>query len=186
MDQICQSKSEDLKRKTTAERIARSIPVDEEVKKARVATLGSVAKIDLTEEKKKKAREIKVLLYLIKSKLCSIGQSKSFGFDGDLSVYASNFYAPQAHTIYHRGVVGKTHGIMSQGACNYIFLHAISFPVFTGTQIEAEECNTLRIVLVDSVTGQVVSCGLECSATVKIVVLKGDFDGDERENSTLE
>lgn len=65
------------------------------------------------------------------------------------------------------------------------FLHAISLPVFTGTRI-AEECNNLKVALVDSLSGQVVSSGPECSATVEIVVLEGDFDGDEGENWTLE
>lgn len=32
-----------------------------------------------------------------------VAQLRSFGLDGDLSVYPSNFYAPQAHTIYHKG-----------------------------------------------------------------------------------
>ncbi|XP_022891318.1 uncharacterized protein LOC111406247 isoform X2 [Olea europaea var. sylvestris] len=33
----------------------------------------------------------------------AVGQSRSFGSYGDLSVYPPNFYAPQAHTIYHKG-----------------------------------------------------------------------------------
>ncbi|KAL2462436.1 evolutionarily conserved C-terminal region 5 [Forsythia ovata] len=33
----------------------------------------------------------------------AVSQSRSFGSDGDLSVYPSNLYAPQARTIYHKG-----------------------------------------------------------------------------------
>ncbi|KAL2539518.1 Calmodulin-binding protein 60 A [Abeliophyllum distichum] len=66
------------------------------------------------------------------------------------------------------------------------FLHDISLPVFTGARIEGEECNTLKVALVDSLTGQVVSSGPECSAKVEIVVLEGDFDGDEGDNWTHE
>ncbi|KAK6153332.1 hypothetical protein DH2020_012971 [Rehmannia glutinosa] len=66
------------------------------------------------------------------------------------------------------------------------FLNAISLPVFTGTRIEGEGCTTMGIALVDVLTEQVVSSGLESSAKVEIVVLEGDFDGDEVDNWTLE
>ncbi|GMQ10331.1 hypothetical protein CsSME_00053379 [Camellia sinensis var. sinensis] len=55
------------------------------------------------------------------------------------------------------------------------FLPKISLPVFTGT-----------LALIDSLTGQVVYSGPESSAKVEIVVLEGDFDGDEGGNCTLE
>ncbi|KAK2965125.1 hypothetical protein RJ640_005288, partial [Escallonia rubra] len=66
------------------------------------------------------------------------------------------------------------------------FLNALSLPVFTGTRIEGEECTTLKLALSDAVTGQVVSSGPESSAKVEIVVLEGDFDGDEGDNWVLE
>ncbi|KAI3454547.1 hypothetical protein Pfo_011210 [Paulownia fortunei] len=66
------------------------------------------------------------------------------------------------------------------------FLNAISLPVFTGTRIEGEGCTSMEVALVDMLTGQVVSNGLGSSAKVEIVVLEGDFDGDERDNWTLE
>ncbi|KAB2089617.1 hypothetical protein ERO13_A03G061900v2 [Gossypium hirsutum] len=66
------------------------------------------------------------------------------------------------------------------------FLNNLSLPVFTGTRIEAEECSAIKVAIVDSLTGQIVSSGLESSAKVEVVVLEGDFDGDERDNWTLE
>ncbi|XP_058227662.1 calmodulin-binding protein 60 A-like [Rhododendron vialii] len=66
------------------------------------------------------------------------------------------------------------------------FLPKISLPIFTGSRIEGEDCNTLTVALVDGLTGQVVYFGPESSAKVEIVVLEGDFDGDERGNWTLE
>jgi len=66
------------------------------------------------------------------------------------------------------------------------FLPKISLPIFTGSRIEGEDCNTLKVALVDNLTGQIVYSGLESSAKVEIVVLEGDFDGDEGGNWTLE
>ncbi|GMQ10335.1 hypothetical protein CsSME_00053379 [Camellia sinensis var. sinensis] len=66
------------------------------------------------------------------------------------------------------------------------FLPKISLPVFTGTRIEGEDCHTIKVALIDSLTGQVVYSGPESSAKVEIVVLEGDFDGDEGGNCTLE
>lgn len=56
------------------------------------------------------------------------------------------------------------------------FENSISLPVFTGARIEGEDGSNLRISLVDSLTGKVVSTGPESSAKVEIVVLEGDFE----------
>ncbi|XP_019152807.1 PREDICTED: calmodulin-binding protein 60 A-like isoform X2 [Ipomoea nil] len=66
------------------------------------------------------------------------------------------------------------------------FLDSISPPVFTGTRIEGEDGSSLRVALVDALTGQVVTTGPESSAKVEIVVLEGDFDSDEGNNWTVE
>lgn len=66
------------------------------------------------------------------------------------------------------------------------FLNSLSLPVFTGTRIEGEDCSNLRIALVDCFTGQIINSGLESSAKVEIVVLEGDFDGDEGDTWTHE
>ncbi|XP_033511184.1 calmodulin-binding protein 60 A-like [Nicotiana tomentosiformis] len=65
------------------------------------------------------------------------------------------------------------------------FIDAISPPIFTGTRIEGEE-SSLKVVLVDALTEQVVSTGPESYAKVEIVVLEGDFDGEEGGNWTVE
>ncbi|XP_059303550.1 calmodulin-binding protein 60 A-like [Lycium ferocissimum] len=65
------------------------------------------------------------------------------------------------------------------------FLDVISPPVFTGTRIEGEE-SSLKVALVDALTGQVVSSGPESCSKVEIVVLEGDFDGDDGDNWTAE
>lgn len=58
------------------------------------------------------------------------------------------------------------------------FENSISLPVFTGARIEGEDGSNLRIVLVDALTGKVVSSGLESLAKVEIVVLEGDFEDE--------
>lgn len=58
--------------------------------------------------------------------------------------------------------------------------------MFTGARIEGEECSNMKLVLIDTLNGKIVNSGLESSAKVEIVVLEGDFDGDEADNWTLE
>ncbi|KAK0586330.1 hypothetical protein LWI29_005053 [Acer saccharum] len=58
------------------------------------------------------------------------------------------------------------------------FLNSLSLPVFTGARIEGEEF-ALKVALVDTLSEKIVASGLESSAKVEIVVLEGDFDGDE-------
>nr|XP_043636917.1 calmodulin-binding protein 60 A-like [Erigeron canadensis] len=66
------------------------------------------------------------------------------------------------------------------------FLSALSLPVFTGTNIEGEDCNMLKVALVDAHTGKTVSSGIESAAKVEIVVLEGDFDDNVNDNWTVE
>ncbi|XWS37389.1 hypothetical protein CRYUN_Cryun19dG0038800 [Craigia yunnanensis] len=66
------------------------------------------------------------------------------------------------------------------------FLNNLSLPVFTGARIEAEECSAIKVAIIDALTGQIITSGLESSAKVEVVVLEGDFDGDETDNWTLE
>ncbi|XP_039026466.1 calmodulin-binding protein 60 A [Hibiscus syriacus] len=65
------------------------------------------------------------------------------------------------------------------------FLNNLSLPVFTGARIEAEEFYAIKVAI-DVLTGQIVSSGPEASSKVEIVVLEGDFDGDEGDHWTLE
>ncbi|GLT73756.1 hypothetical protein SLA2020_455930 [Shorea laevis] len=66
------------------------------------------------------------------------------------------------------------------------FLNNLSLPVFTGARIEGEESSALKVALVDAITGKIVTHGPESSSKVEIVVLEGDFDGDEEDNWTVE
>jgi hypothetical protein len=66
------------------------------------------------------------------------------------------------------------------------FANNLSLPVFTGARIEGEEGPAIKVVLVDTRTGKIVNSGPESSSRVEIVVLEGDFDGDEAENWTPE
>lgn len=56
--------------------------------------------------------------------------------------------------------------------------------MFTGARIEGEECSAIHVALIDILTGEIVNSGAEASAKVEIIVLEGDFDGDEGENWT--
>ncbi|KAG8638847.1 hypothetical protein MANES_14G069700v8 [Manihot esculenta] len=62
------------------------------------------------------------------------------------------------------------------------FSNNLSLPVFTGARIEGEEYSAIKVALIDILTGEIVNSGPEASAKVEIVVLEGDFDGDEGDN----
>ncbi|XP_072970182.1 calmodulin-binding protein 60 A-like [Typha angustifolia] len=66
------------------------------------------------------------------------------------------------------------------------FKNTLSLPIFTGSRIEGENSSTISIVLVDALSGQVVTSGQESFMKVEIVVLEGDFEGDEEDNWTFE
>ncbi|PPD71407.1 hypothetical protein GOBAR_DD31698 [Gossypium barbadense] len=53
-------------------------------------------------------------------------------------------------------------------------------------RIEAEDCSTIKVAIVDALTGQIVTSGPESSAKIEVVVLEGDFDGDEEDNWAVE
>lgn len=62
------------------------------------------------------------------------------------------------------------------------FRNKLSLPIFTGSRIEGEQCCPIQVVLVDASTGQIITSGSESSTKVEIVVLEGDFEGDEEED----
>lgn len=74
----------------------------------------------------------------------------------------------------------------ASGSLQLQFMSKLSLPIFTGSKIEGEDCNVVNIALVDGLTGQVVMSGPESSLKVEIVVLEGDFEGDEEDNWTYE
>ncbi|KAJ6829020.1 calmodulin-binding protein 60 A-like isoform X2 [Iris pallida] len=66
------------------------------------------------------------------------------------------------------------------------FMNKLSLPIFTGSRVEGEESSGINVALVDSSTGQVVMTGAESSVKIEVVVLEGDFEGDEDGNWTSE
>ncbi|XP_060204777.1 calmodulin-binding protein 60 A-like [Lycium barbarum] len=66
------------------------------------------------------------------------------------------------------------------------FLTKVSVPVLTGVAIKGEGGNTIQVALIDGNTGEIVDSGPEASAKVEIVVLKGEFGGDNEGNWTAE
>ncbi|KAG0465274.1 hypothetical protein HPP92_019438 [Vanilla planifolia] len=66
------------------------------------------------------------------------------------------------------------------------FVNKLCLPVFTGTRIEGEDSSGLNIALVDGLTGEAITSGPESSMKVEIVVLEGDFEGNEEGNWTVE
>ncbi|XP_020582812.1 calmodulin-binding protein 60 A [Phalaenopsis equestris] len=66
------------------------------------------------------------------------------------------------------------------------FLNKLSLPIFTGTKIDGEDSSSITIALVDTMNGERVTSGPESSMKVEIVVLEGDFEGNEQGNWTVE
>ncbi|KAL8140747.1 hypothetical protein V2J09_006768 [Rumex salicifolius] len=61
------------------------------------------------------------------------------------------------------------------------FMSTLTLPVFTGTRIEGEDSCGIKVALVDTYTEEIIRSGPVSSAKVEIVVLEGDFDGDDGE-----
>lgn len=81
---------------------------------------------------------------------------------------------------------GKQLGTSESRCLQLKFLDKISLPVFTGKKIKGEGCTSIRVALVDSLTGEVVKSGREAKANVELVVLEGDSSGDGGDNWTVE
>ncbi|KAK8965509.1 hypothetical protein KSP40_PGU000971 [Platanthera guangdongensis] len=66
------------------------------------------------------------------------------------------------------------------------FLNKLSLPVFTGTRIDGEDSSCISVVLVDSLTGERITSGPESTLKAEMVVLEGDFEGNELGNWTFD
>ncbi|KAE8733398.1 Calmodulin-binding protein [Hibiscus syriacus] len=64
------------------------------------------------------------------------------------------------------------------------FVNKLPSTIFTGRKVEAEDGETIRIILVDATTEMMISSGSLSSIKVEIVVLNGEFGSDEREDWT--
>ncbi|XP_031479777.1 calmodulin-binding protein 60 D-like [Nymphaea colorata] len=66
------------------------------------------------------------------------------------------------------------------------FRSTLSLPLFTGGKVEGEQGSAVHVVLMDAVTGQVVTSGPESSIKLDIVVLEGDFNNENDDDWTEE
>ncbi|KAK8916862.1 hypothetical protein KSP39_PZI022227 [Platanthera zijinensis] len=66
------------------------------------------------------------------------------------------------------------------------FLNKLSLPMFTGTRIDGEDSSCISVVLVDSLTGERITSGPESTLKAEMVVLEGDFEGNELGNWTFD
>lgn len=66
------------------------------------------------------------------------------------------------------------------------FSNNICSPVLTGKIVKGEGCESLKVALVDSLTGEEVNSGPESSYQVQIFILEGDSDNAGGENWTHE
>ncbi|XP_068636847.1 protein SAR DEFICIENT 1-like [Aristolochia californica] len=67
-----------------------------------------------------------------------------------------------------------------------IFTKKLSLPIFTSTKIEDEDNNPLQIQLIDTSDDRATGVTLPSSVKIELVVLDGDFTGDNSENWTCE
>ncbi|KAK8940085.1 hypothetical protein KSP40_PGU022598 [Platanthera guangdongensis] len=67
-----------------------------------------------------------------------------------------------------------------------LFKSRLSLPIFTGGRVEGEQGASIHVVLIDANTGHVITSGPESSAKLDIVVLEGDFNNEDDEDSTDE
>ncbi|KAK1357812.1 Calmodulin binding protein-like [Heracleum sosnowskyi] len=70
--------------------------------------------------------------------------------------------------------------------CLHLMLQNVKSPVRTSSKIEGEGGTSIKVALVDSLSGEVVKTGPEAAAEVEILVLKGDYSGHEGCNGKLE
>ncbi|KAG5230109.1 calmodulin-binding protein [Salix suchowensis] len=94
--------------------------------------------------------------------------------------------ALRKHLVNMKRSIGKGIDSSESRSLKLQFATNLSLPVFTGARIEGEEGPAIKVILVDTLTGKIVNSGPESSSRVEIVVLEGDFDGDEGENWTPE
>ncbi|XP_039002290.1 calmodulin-binding protein 60 F-like [Hibiscus syriacus] len=64
------------------------------------------------------------------------------------------------------------------------FVNKLPSTIFTGRKVEAEDGETIRLILVDATMGMMISSGSLSSIKVEILVLNGEFGTDEREDWT--
>lgn len=66
------------------------------------------------------------------------------------------------------------------------FKSRLSLPLFTGGKVEGEQGAAIHIVLLDAITGHVVTSGPESAVKLDVIVLEGDFNNEDDENWSQE
>ncbi|RAL50844.1 unnamed protein product [Cuscuta campestris] len=66
------------------------------------------------------------------------------------------------------------------------FRSRLSLPLFTGGKVEGEQGAAIHVVLIDSITGHVVTTGPESCLKLDVVVLEGDFNNESDDDWTQE
>ncbi|KAK7331867.1 hypothetical protein VNO80_28608 [Phaseolus coccineus] len=62
------------------------------------------------------------------------------------------------------------------------FRNRLSLPLFTGGKVDGEHGNAIHIVLIDTITGHVVTSGPASCVKLDVIVLEGDFNNEDDDN----
>lgn len=76
--------------------------------------------------------------------------------------------------------------IESSGASAWklFFRNRLPSTLFTSSKVQSEDCEPIKIVLMDTKTNQIITSGPMSSIKIQIVVLNGDFDAGDEVNWT--
>ncbi|XP_015170288.1 uncharacterized protein [Solanum tuberosum] len=106
---------------------------------------------------------------------------------GDMKKVATDFAQALDQMIIHgTNIPQSIHQNPKLRSLKLMFLRKVYVPVFTGKEIKRVGGSTFDVALVDVNSGEIVDSAPEASVTVEIVVLRGDFGGDGRDNWTSE
>jgi len=62
------------------------------------------------------------------------------------------------------------------------FRNRLSLPLFTGGKVDGEHGSAIHIVLIDTITGHVVTSGPASCVKLDVIVLEGDFNNEDDDN----
>lgn len=98
---------------------------------------------------------------------------------GDMKKVATDFAQALDQMIIHgTNIPQSIHQNPKLRSLKLMFLRKVYVPVFTGKEIKRVGGSTFDVALVDVNSGEIVDSAPEASVTVEIVVLRGDFGGD--------
>jgi len=98
---------------------------------------------------------------------------------GDMKKVATDFAQALEQMIIHgTNIPQSIHQNPKLRSLKLMFLRKVFVPVFTGKEIKRVGGSAFDVALVDVNSGEIVDSAPEASVTVEIVVLRGDFGGD--------